>query len=128
MFTPRNLWSSKLLPDKMKPRKENKMSIHRTEKRENSTIVSNDFLRRKDLSLKAKGLLTFILSLPDEWKFTVEGLATQLKECKSSVSKTLVELESKGYITRSYPRNDDGKIVSAVYEIYESPPEEISSA
>ncbi len=104
------------------------MSIHRTEKSENFTIVSNDFLRRKDLSLKAKGLLTFILSLPDEWKFTVEGLATQLKECKSSVSKTLVELESKGYITRSYPRNDDGKIISAVYEIYESPPEEISSA
>ena len=83
--------------------------------------MSNVFLQRKDLSIKAKGLLAYILSLPDDWKFTVGGLASQLKECKSSVAAILDELERNGYLRRHYTRTADGKIAEAVYEIFEEP-------
>ena len=83
--------------------------------------MNNVFLQRKDLSIKAKGLLAYILSLPDDWKFTVGGLTSQLKECKSSIAKALDELERNGYLQRHYTRTADGKIAEAVYEIFEEP-------
>ena len=97
------------------------MPIYRSKKNNDYVVMSNVFLQRKDLSMKAKGLLAYMLSLPDDWKFTVGGLASQLKECKSSVAKALDELERNGYLQRHYTRTTDGKIAEAVYEIFEEP-------
>lgn len=97
------------------------MPIYRSEKNKDYVVMSNVFLQRKDLSIKAKGLLAYMLSLPDDWKFTVGGLTSQLKECKSAVSAMLNELEHNGYLQRHYTRTPDGKISEAVYEIFEEP-------
>ena len=97
------------------------MPIYRTEKNKDYVVMSNVFLQRKDLSIKAKGLLAYMLSLPDDWKFTIGGLTSQLKECKSAVATMLNELESNGYLRRSYKRTVDGRISEAVYEIHEHP-------
>ena len=97
------------------------MPIYRTEKNKDYVVMSNIFLQRKDLSIKAKGLLAYMLSLPDDWKFTIGGLTSQLKECKSSVAAILNELERNGYLRRSYTRATDGRIAETVYEIYEEP-------
>lgn len=97
------------------------MPIYRTEKNKDYVVVSNIFLKRKDLSIKAKGLLAYMLSLPDDWKFTIGGLASQLKECKSSVAAMLKELELNGYLRRRYTRTTCGLIAEAVYEIFEEP-------
>lgn len=97
------------------------MPIYRSEKIKDYVVMSNVFLQRKDLSIKAKGLLAYILSLPDDWKFTVGGLTSQLKECKSSIEKALDELERNGYLQRHYTRTADGKIAEAVYEFFEEP-------
>ena len=95
------------------------MPIYRSEKTKDYVVMSNVFLQRKDLSIKAKGLLAYMLSLPDNWKFTVGGLTSQLKECKSSVAAMLNELECNGYLRRHYTRTAGGKISEAVYEIFE---------
>ena len=84
-------------------------------------VMNNVFLQRKDLSIKAKSLLAYMLSLPDDWKLTVGGLTSQLKECKSSVAAILDELERNGYLRRHYTRTADGKIAETVYEIFEEP-------
>ena len=99
------------------------MPIYRTDKKDNFVVMSNVFLRDKTLSIKAKGMLAYMLSLPDDWKFTIAGLTSQLKECKSSIGGMILELEQHGYVKRSYPRSADGKILEAIYEIYEVPPE-----
>jgi len=97
------------------------MPIYRSEKNKDYVVMSNVFLQRKDLSIKAKGLLAYMLSLPDDWKFTVGGLTSQLKECKSSVAAILDELERNGYLRRHYTRTAGGKIAEAVYKIFEEP-------
>ena len=97
------------------------MPIYRSEKTKDYVVMSNVFLQRKDLSIKTKGLLAYMLSLPDDWKFTIGGLTSQLKECKSSVAAMLNELECNGYLRRHYTRTADGKIAEAVYEIFEQP-------
>ena len=97
------------------------MPIYRSEKNKDYVVMINVFLQRKDLSIKAKGLLAYMLSLPDDWKFTVAGLTSQLKECKSSVAAILDELERNGYLRRHYTRATDGKIAESVYEIFEEP-------
>ena len=74
------------------------MPIYRTEKSKDYVVMSNVFLQRKDLSIKAKGLLAYMLSLPDDWKFTIGGLTFQLKECKSAVAAMLDELVSAGTV------------------------------
>ena len=99
------------------------MPIFRTDKKDNFVVMSNVFLRDKTLSIKAKGLLAYMLSLPDDWKFTIAGLTSQLKECKSSIGGMISELEQHGYVKRNYPRSADGKILEAIYEVYEVPPE-----
>ena len=97
------------------------MPIYRSEKNKDYVVMSNVFLQRKYLSIKAKGLLAYMLSLPDDWKFTIGGLTFQLKECKSAVAAMLDELERNGYLCRFYKRTPDGRIAEAVYEIYELP-------
>ena len=99
------------------------MAVIRVEKRKGYTIMSNYHLRDKNLSLKAKGLLSIMLSLPDEWHYNVRGLAAICKEGVTSISSTLKELEQWGYMRRHQP-NKDGKFGEIEYIIYETPRKE----
>ena len=74
------------------------MAVFRVEKSRDFTVMSNFHLQDKSLTLKAKGLLSMILSLPEEWNYTTRGLATICKEGVDSISATLREFESAGYI------------------------------
>lgn len=77
-------------------------------KKEKYTIVSNSFLQDKRLSLKAKGLLTLMLSLPEDWNYSVKGLISFCKDGKDSVNSALKELEIAGYITRKNIKDELG--------------------
>ena len=96
------------------------MSIHRSEKLSNFTVVSNYALRDKKISLKAKGLLMLLLSLPDGWKFSQSGLATLCKESERAIRSATKELEQNGYLVRRRERNGN-KYGHSVYEVYEIP-------
>lgn len=82
--------------------------------------IPNSWLRDKNLSLKAKGLITVMQSLPDNWDFSVQGLASILKECTNTINSTLQELEEAGYLTREQIR-EDGKIIDTLYTLHEFP-------
>ena len=84
------------------------MAVIRVEKNRNFTTMSNYHLRDKDLSLKAKGLLSQILSLPDDWDYSVRGLASICLEGKDCIVTTLKELEIKGYLVRKQLRDANG--------------------
>lgn len=96
------------------------MAIFKVHKTSDFTVVSTHHLREKDLSLKAKGLLTLMLSLPDGWDYSVMGLAALSKDGKDSVMTTLDELESFGYLEIDTQRNDKGQFDS-VYNVFENP-------
>jgi hypothetical protein len=97
------------------------MAIFRVEKNKNYTVMSNYHLKDKNLSLKSKGLLSVILSLPDEWNYTTRGLASICKEGVDCISTSLRELESVGYLERNQLRDDRGRITDTEYIIYEFP-------
>ncbi len=97
------------------------MAVFRVEKNANYTTMSNYHLRDKGLSLKAKGLLSFCLSLPESWDYSVMGLVAVCKEGRDSVMSTLSELEETGYLRRSRARKADGTLGAAEYVIYEYP-------
>ena len=97
------------------------MAIFRVAKKNDYTVISNFHLKDKSLSLKAKGLLTVMLSLPDEWNFTTRGLTVILKEGVDCIGATLKELENAGYILRSRLRDEKGRITDTEYLIFESP-------
>lgn len=92
--------------------------IMRTEKNKNYTVMGNYHLRDKELSLKAKGLLSIMLSLPDGWNFSISGLSTLSSDGESAVRATLKELESNGYLKRNKVCCN-GKITDWEYIIYE---------
>lgn len=96
-------------------------SICRVNKSHNFTVMSNYHLRDSHLSLKAVGLLSKVLALPDEWKFSIEGLASIVKEGKSAVAATLNELEKEGYLKRNKIRDAYGRIICVEYIFYEIP-------
>jgi hypothetical protein len=83
--------------------------------------MSNYHLRDKELSLKAKGLLSLILSLPENWDYSVRGLAAISHECVDSISTILKELEQHGYLERKQQRNNGGRMGKMEYVIYEQP-------
>jgi len=97
------------------------MNIKRIQKSKNYSIISNEILRRKDLSLKAKGLMSLILSLPDSWDLTVNGLVEIVKESKNTVYTVLKELNKFGYVERNRVTNLSGKVVKWELLIYEQP-------
>ncbi len=99
------------------------MAIFRVHKTRDYTVMSNHHLKNKELSLKAKGLLSLILSLPDDWNYTTRGLAAICKEGVDSISGALKELEQAGYIVRRRLRDDKGRITDTEYAIYETPRE-----
>lgn len=83
--------------------------------------MANYHFRDKNMSLKAKGLLSLMLSLPDEWDYSVRGLAALSKDGKDSVMNTLTELEEFGYLKRSKLCDDGGRFAGYYYDIYEKP-------
>ena len=97
------------------------MAVFRVEKNKNYTVMSNVHLRDKKLSLKAKGLLAMILTLPDDWHYSVDGLAAISKESRASINSGLKELETAGYLTRRQLRDEKGHLTNTEYTIYEEP-------
>jgi len=97
------------------------MSVFRVEKSRDYTVMSNHHLKNKALSLKAKGLLSVVLSLPDDWDYTLKGLAYISKESIDAIREGIRELETAGYILRSRSRNEKGQLTGAEYVIYEHP-------
>ncbi len=97
------------------------MSVFRINKTNNFTIMSNRHFKEKKMSLKAKGLLSLMLSLPDDWDYSIAGLATLSKDGKDSVMSALAELEKFGYLTRTRLVNDKGQFAGVEYNIYENP-------
>lgn len=97
------------------------MAVFRVEKTRDYTVMANHHLRNTKLSLKAKGLLSLMLSLPENWDYTTKGLATICKDGIDSINSTVKELESEGYIKRSRVRNAKGQLTTTEYIIYEQP-------
>ena len=97
------------------------MPIFRVQRTRDYTIMSNQHLRNPALSLKSKGLLSMMLSLPDEWNYTNRGLAKMCKEGVDAIGSALRELEAAGYIVRNQLRNEKGQITDTEYIIYEQP-------
>ena len=105
------------------------MSVFRVEKTKGYTVMSNHHLRNHTLSLKAKGLLSQMLSLPDDWDYTLQGLAQINKESIDAIREAVRELERASYIKRSRERDERGCLRGTVYTIYEQPtPEEPAQA
>lgn len=99
------------------------MSVMRVHKTANFTVMSNYHFRERKMSLKAKGLLSLMLSLPDDWDYSVAGLTTLSKDGKDGVMTALAELEKFGYLTRERVVNDRGQFDGIEYNIYERPQE-----
>ena len=97
------------------------MSVFRVEKTKGYTVMSNHHLRNHTLSLKAKGLLSQMLSLPEDWDYTLKGLAQINKESIDAIREAVRELERAGYIARSRERDARGCLRGTVYTIYEQP-------
>lgn len=100
------------------------MAIHHTKKERDYTVFDNEMLRNPNLSLKAKGLLAYMLSRPPDWAFSVRGLSASGKDGPDSVRAALQELEDAGYVKRERKR-EKGKYKKVEYEIYEKPIQEI---
>ncbi len=100
---------------------DDEMAVFRVEKNRGYTVMSNHHLRNKDLSLKAKGLLSQMLSLPEDWDFTLKGLSLINREQIDAIRAAVRELEQAGYIVRSRERDSQGRLRGADYVIYEQP-------
>ena len=97
------------------------VSFHRNNRTRDFTVMGNIHLRDKNLSLKAVGLLSKMLSFNDSWQFSTRGLAAICKEGPDAILSTLKELEENGYIVRHRARDDKGRLVTTEFDIYESP-------
>ncbi|MDR1775110.1 MAG: helix-turn-helix domain-containing protein, partial [Actinomycetes bacterium] len=91
------------------------MAVFRIEKTQNYTVMSNHHLRNIELTLKAKGLLSQMLSLPEDWDYTLAGLATINRESIDAIRTAVWELERAGYIERRQGRDARGKMVAIEY-------------
>lgn len=107
-------------------RSDTEMAVFRVERNTGYTVMSNHHLRNKALTLKAKGLLSQMLSLPEDWDYTLVGLSYINKEKIDAIREAVKELEKAGYIVRSRERDEKGRLRGADYIIYEQPqpPEE----
>lgn len=100
------------------------MAVFRIEKTRDFTVMSNYHLRDVELSLKAKGLLSLMLSLPEDWDYTTKGLACICKDGVDSITSALKELENHGYLTRQRIRYENGRLGDITYTIHEKPVEQ----
>ena len=97
------------------------MAVFRVERNKGYTVMSNHHLRNKELTLKAKGLLSQMLSLPEDWDYTLAGLSHINRESIDAIRTAIWELEKAGYITRRQGRDEKGKMTAIEYTIYEQP-------
>lgn len=95
------------------------MAFFRVEKNKGYTVMSNHHLRNKELTLKAKGLLSQMLSLPENWDYTLAGLSHINKESIDAIRTAVLELEKAGYTERTQGRDEKGKMTAITYTIYE---------
>lgn len=95
------------------------MAVFRVEKTRDYTVMANHHLRNTELSLKAKGLLSLMLSLPENWDYTTKGLSCICKDGIDSINGTIKELEEQGYVIRKRLRNDKGQLTTTEYTILE---------
>lgn len=104
------------------------MSVIRVHKDKNYTVMSNYHFKEKKMTLKAKGLLSLMLSLPNDWNYSVSGLVTLSKDGKDGVMSALAELEKFGYLTRVKLQNEKGQFSGIEYNIYEEPQKDYAIA
>jgi hypothetical protein len=102
------------------------MAVFRVNKTENYTVMSNQHLRDKNLSFKAKGLLSMMLSLPDDWDYSLQGLVAISKENETAVKSTLAELKEYGYleVIKKFPDSTDTGRIEYEYLVYEKSKQE----
>ena len=104
------------------------MAVYRVNKNRGYTVMANFHLRDKNLSLKAVGLLSKMLSFNDGWQFSTRGLSAMCKEGPDAILSALRELENYGYLVRHQARDEKGRMSSMVFEIYEKPQEVLPEA
>ena len=97
------------------------MAVFRVERTKDYVTMSNRHFKNKNLSLKAKGLLSQMLSLPEEWDYTLKGLSLICKEGVDSIRSAINELENEGYVVRRQTRDKNGRMSVSEYVIYEIP-------
>lgn len=97
------------------------MAVFRIHKNDNFVVIGKTHLKEKDMSLKAIGLLSVMLGLPDDWNYSVTGLAAIRSESKNTINSILNELEEFGYLKRTLIRSANGTIAGYEYDIYEEP-------
>lgn len=102
------------------------MSVIRVEKTKNYTVMSNYHFKEKEMSLKAKGLLSLMLSLPDNWDYSIAGLVVICKENETAIKSALKELQQFGYVKvdKIMPDKTDSGRIEYIYNIYEKPKQE----
>jgi len=103
----------------MKKRKEKKM-VHREEHNEGFTQVSNAVLRNVNLSWEARGFLCYLLSLPDDWSFSIKGLVKQTGATEHTIKRLVKELQIEGYVVLTRHTNERGKVTKWTWDIYET--------
>lgn len=97
------------------------MAIIRVNKSGDFTVMSNVHFREKNMSLKAKGLLSLMLSLPEDWDYSISGLTALSKDGRDSVMNVLLELEQFGYLKRTRVTDEKGRFAGYAYDVYEQP-------
>lgn len=97
------------------------MAVFRKVKKTDYTVIDNNIFKNKNLTLKGKGLLCTMLSLPDDWEFSEEGLASISNTSRTCIRSTLDELMEYGYLTRKRNRDSKGRLTDTEYTIYEEP-------
>ena len=96
------------------------MAVFRVNKNKDYTVMSNYHLKDANMSFKAKGLLSMMLSLPDDWDYSIKGIVSISKENKTSIQSALKELEENKYLKRTKKQNEKGQF-EYIYDIYEKP-------
>lgn len=91
------------------------------EKNKNYTVISNEFLKDNRLSLREKGFLAFIMSLPDDWDFSIKGIISVLPEGEKAIYSIISKLKEYGYCIVKQPKNARGYFLSSDYYFYETP-------
>lgn len=102
------------------------MAVFRVNKSKNYTVISNYHLRDLNLSLRAKGLLSVMYSLPDDWDYSIKGLAAISQEGEKAIRTILKELEERGYLVRTRTHNADGHFDGIIYDIFEQPNQNVA--
>ncbi len=97
------------------------MQLIRRTKNDNYSTISNAVLRDSNLSLKAKGFMAMVFALPEDWDFSINGMAKILKEKKSAIYSTIAELRDWGYCEVTQERMEDGRFSDNIYNFYEKP-------